>query len=316
MPGLARLARVVLGWNLLTIAWGALVRATGSGAGCGSHWPLCNGEVLPSSPTGHTVIEFTHRAMSGLALVGVVALVIQAVRLLPRGDHGRRSTVASAVLIVIEALAGAGLVLFGWVANDASPARGWVMAFHLLVTFLLLAALGFATALAGTDRRLTLRGRGAMVAVFGLGFAASAIAGVTGAIAALGDTLFPALSFAEGLRAELAPGANVLLRLRVLHPFAAIGASIALLACARTSLRASPIEPVRARATWLVALVAVQLCAGALNVALLAPVWLQLVHLVLADLAWLALVFLGVEVFGVPARTALRAQVRAVATPP
>ena len=78
-----RYAWAVLAANLLVILWGAYVRASGSGAGCGSHWPLCNGEVVPHSPRIQTVIEFTHRAMSGVALLAVVALGGWSVLLFP-----------------------------------------------------------------------------------------------------------------------------------------------------------------------------------------------------------------------------------------
>src|SRR5215813_13700333 len=69
-----------LAFNLLVIVWGAYVRASGSGAGCGSHWPLCNGEVIPGSPTIKTVIEFSHRLSSGLALLLVVGALVWAFR--------------------------------------------------------------------------------------------------------------------------------------------------------------------------------------------------------------------------------------------
>ena len=55
---LKRFAWGVLGYNLAVILWGAYVRATGSGAGCGSHWPLCNGTIVQPSPTTATLIEF------------------------------------------------------------------------------------------------------------------------------------------------------------------------------------------------------------------------------------------------------------------
>ncbi len=48
----SRYAWGVLLWNVLVALWGAYVRATGSGAGCGSHWPTCNGEILPRAPAG------------------------------------------------------------------------------------------------------------------------------------------------------------------------------------------------------------------------------------------------------------------------
>ena len=136
-----RFAWTVLGYNLLVVAWGAFVRATGSGAGCGKHWPTCNGEIVPRAPGVETAIEFAHRSTSGLALLLVVALVVWAFRAFPSGHAARKAAVGSLVLMLVEALVGAGLVLFGWVAKDASFARGWVMAIHLTNTFLLLGAL-------------------------------------------------------------------------------------------------------------------------------------------------------------------------------
>ena len=73
MVRLARSAWAVLAYNVVVILWGAIVRATGSGAGCGSHWPLCNGVVLPNAEKASTLIEFAHRATSGIALLLVVA---------------------------------------------------------------------------------------------------------------------------------------------------------------------------------------------------------------------------------------------------
>jgi cytochrome c oxidase assembly protein subunit 15 len=293
MRNLTRFAWAVLVVNLAVVAWGAFVRATGSGAGCGKHWPTCNGEILPRAPAVATLIEFGHRASSGVALLLVVALVIWAVRALPGGHPARRGAWAALGFMIAEALVGAGLVLYGWVAKDTSAARGWVMAIHLTNTFLLLASL--AVTAAWTDGRagLALGGRGALAGALAAALGTVLLAGVTGAIAALGDTLYPSTSFAAGLRDELSGNAAVLLRLRVLHPFAAVGAGVMLLVVARSALRTRPEGPVRRAAATIAALVAVELVAGALNVLLLAPVWLQLVHLLVADLLWLAAVLLA-----------------------
>src|ERR1700681_3527326 len=80
----------VLAYNVAVILWGALVRATGSGAGCGGHWPLCNGDVLPEISQSATVIEFTHRVMSGAALIAVLALFRWAWKTLPPRHPSRR----------------------------------------------------------------------------------------------------------------------------------------------------------------------------------------------------------------------------------
>jgi len=272
-----RFAWAVLGWNFLVILWGAFVRATGSGAGCGSHWPLCNGEVIPPSPTVQTVIEFTHRLTSGLALLGVVLLVWLARRRFAEGRAVRRWAWASLGFIVIEALLGAGLVLLEYVEQNASAGRAVYLCAHLTNTFLLLAAL------AGTAWHSMTEERWRFAAVPGwikAGLAAVLLASITGAIAALGDTLFPAVSMLEGIRQEFSAGSPALLRLRLMHPVISVAAAVVVLVAAFHAVRG-----LLQRA--IVVLVVVQLAAGAVNVLLLAPVWMQIVHLALGASLWL-----------------------------
>jgi cytochrome c oxidase assembly protein subunit 15 len=293
MRAFRRFAWTVLGVNLAVVAWGAFVRATGSGAGCGRHWPTCNGELVPRAPAVATLIELAHRVSSGVSLLLVVALAIWAVRASPAGHAARRAALAALGFMIAEALVGAGLVLYGWVAKDASAARGWVMAIHLTNTFLLLASLALTAAWSAAPGGLAVQGRGGLAAAIAAALAAVLLAGVTGAIAALGDTLYPASSFAAGLRDDLSGNAAVLLRLRVLHPLAAVSAGALLLAVSRAAVRARPEEAVRRSAAAIAGLVAFEIVAGAANVLLLAPVWIQLVHLLLADLVWLSAVLLA-----------------------
>jgi cytochrome c oxidase assembly protein subunit 15 len=293
MKAYTRFAWAVLALNLAVVAWGAFVRATGSGAGCGRHWPTCQGEIVPRSPATATSIEFAHRASSGLALAAVVALGAWSVVAFPRRHAARRAALASVVLIALEALLGAALVLFGWVANDASLARGFVMPVHLTNTFFLLGALALTAEWSARPGGASPSGRGRIAGALALAAAAVLVTGATGAIAALGDTLFPPGTLAQGLREDLSPGAHALLRLRVLHPFAAVATGAALVAVSRLALRARPDGRVRRAALAVAALVAAQIAAGVLSLMLLAPVWLQLVHLVLADLVWIALVLLS-----------------------
>src|ERR1700761_4379335 len=103
---LARFAWFVVVYNVAVILWGAYVRASGSGAGCGSHWPTCNGEVIPRPHSAATIIEFTHRATSGLCLVFIVAQLVWALRIFPRGHGARRAAGAAAAFIVSEAAIG------------------------------------------------------------------------------------------------------------------------------------------------------------------------------------------------------------------
>lgn len=293
---LARFAWIVVAVNLGVILWGAVVRATGSGAGCGSHWPLCNGEVVPQAPRTATMIEFGHRLTSGLALLAVLWLVIRVVRATRperRHDRGlRRLAWLSLLFILGEAAIGAGLVLFEYVGDDASPARAVWMALHLVNTFLLLGALALlADRLGrGATAREAVAPRIGWLAICGL--AALVATGASGGIAALGDTLFPSTSLAEGLAQDLSPTSHVLLRLRALHPLIAIGAGLLWLSLAQEARRRSRAAPVRSGANAVTALVFVQLLVGLINLGLLAPVALQLLHLLLADLLWIAAVLL------------------------
>jgi heme A synthase len=303
----SRFAWGVLGYNLLVILWGALVRATGSGAGCGAHWPLCDGEVIPRAPELTTLIEFSHRVSSGLALLLVVALVVVACRVRPAGHRARAAAVASLLLILVEAGIGAGLVLFELVANDASLARAFAMAAHLVNTFALLGALTLTAHFLAGGAPLRLRERrGAALGLLGA-MVAVVLVGMSGAIAALGDTLFPARSLAEALQADLAPGAHLLIRLRLLHPVLAVATGVGLVGLAVLLPAAPEDRQGRFSGRALAGLALLQLLVGSLNVALLGPVWLQLVHLLLADLVWIALVRLGASVLGgdpVPQRVA------------
>jgi heme A synthase len=289
---------VVLGSTLAVIVWGAYVRATGSGAGCGSHWPACNGEIVPRNPSTATLIEFVHRATSGIAFLLVLVQAVLAWRAFPRGHAVRRAAAAGLVLMVTEALVGAGLVIFEMVAGNTATARAFWMAAHLLNTFALLAALGLCVWRArpgsgGPPGPLPdARFRPAVV----IGLAALLLVATSGAVVALGDTLFPARSLAEGLRQDFAPGAHLFVRLRVFHPVLAVAASLYLLLV--TALLASRDASGRLRrpATVTAALVILQLGVGLLNLVLLAPVALQLVHLLTADLVWLAAVVLAATV--------------------
>ncbi|HEY8460905.1 MAG TPA: COX15/CtaA family protein, partial [Blastocatellia bacterium] len=187
-------------FNLLVIVWGAYVRASGSGAGCGSHWPLCNGEVIPGSPTVKTVVEFSHRLSSGLALLLVVGALIWSFRAYAPKHQLRRYASAAMFFMLTEAAIGAGLVLFEMVAENKSMARALWMSAHLINTFLLVGTLALMSWAATTGGRLDLRGQSPINRVFAAAIAATLILGVSGAVTALGGTLFPVTSLAEGLR--------------------------------------------------------------------------------------------------------------------
>jgi heme A synthase len=289
----AKYSWFALVFNLLVIVWGAYVRASGSGAGCGSHWPLCNGEVIPSSPTIKTIIEFSHRLSSGLALLLVAGALVWAFRAYAPKHRLRHFTAAAMFFMLMEAAIGAGLVLFEMVAENKSIARALWMSAHLVNTFLLVGTLTLMAWTATTGKRLNLRGQGSINWVFAAAIVATLILGVSGAVTALGATLFPVTSLAEGLKQDLSPTSHILIRLRFFHWLIAImvGGLLILTALLARSRRLS--DDVKKWATALIALVLIQLGAGVVNLLLHAPVWLQLLHLLLSDLVWIALVLLA-----------------------
>lgn len=287
----------VLGYNLLVILWGAVVRATGSGAGCGSHWPLCQGEVIPRAPAIETVIELSHRLTSGVALIVVVILVIWALRLYPKGHFVRKSAWVSLFFIFTEALLGAGLVLFEYVAFDQSVARAYWMAGHLVNTFLLLAALTLTAWGATTGQSWRWRGQGLVGWLLMVAWLALLLLGASGAVTALGDTL--------AIRGGISPTESAmvaqLVALRIYHPLLAVLVGIVLAAIAWVVMNRRPDPATQRWGRLLIGIFALELVLGVINVALKAPVWMQVVHLLAADLLWIALILLTASAFAQPA---------------
>jgi len=286
----------VLIYNVAVILWGALVRATGSGAGCGGHWPLCNGKVLPSISQIATVIELTHRVMSGIALMAVVAMFVWARRAFAAGHAARRWAGWALVFILSEALLGASLVLLGHVARNESVGRVYSLTTHLINTFLLLASLALTAWFSGegTQPARNRNDRTFSVAAAGLLIALVVVA-VAGVITALGDTLFPSHSFAEGMRDDFSSTASFLIRLRIIHPFLALGAAFVVALVAIPEYRARHTARLRALSGWLLVLFAAQFAVGATSILLQAPLLVQLLHLLLADAIWIALVLFTAE---------------------
>jgi heme a synthase len=286
---LVRFAWGVVGYNVLVILWGALVRATGSGAGCGNHWPLCNGQVIPLSPRVDTVIEFTHRCMTGGSTFLVIGLLVWTFRGTVKGQAARVLAVASMLLLLNEAFLGALLVKLGYVTGNQSMGRAVVLSIHLSNTLLLLAALTLTARLLGTGqiwRELGARGGKKLWALIGL--AATIVVGVSGSLAALGDTLFPASSLRAAFAQDFAAGSPWLLRLRGVHPASAVVAAGFVIWLVVQAKRAGA-----GRLAGLVlALLGFQFALGVADVLLLAPVWMQILHLLGADLYWVALVLL------------------------
>ncbi|HEX4022558.1 MAG TPA: COX15/CtaA family protein [Acidobacteriaceae bacterium] len=295
-PGLRRFGWFVLAYNVLVVLWGAVVRATGSGAGCGDHWPLCNGVAIPQFAQLHTVIEFTHRLMSGAALILVAVFLIWTWRATQRGALARWAAVASMILVMNEALLGALLVLLRLVAHNQSAARGVYLSFHFANTLLLLAGLTLAAEFLSRPRmRSTTQWKKGAVLVPMLGLIATLIVGVSGSLAALGDTLYPATSLAHALQQDFSGTGSLLLRLRWLHPACAVIAGVFLVWLIVQSLGKDASNRGRKLAIALLALLLAQYAIGTINILLLAPLWIQITHLLFADLLWICLILLTTD---------------------
>lgn len=290
-----RLSWITLGYTVLVILFGAWVRISGSGAGCGQHWPTCQGEVIPRPHSVEMAIELTHRVTSGLSLLLVVAMLVWAFRTFPRGHLARRASVFAMLFMLGEALVGAALVLLKLVGHNDSVARALVMGVHLANTFLLTGALAIAARSATRPPPASFRPRGfdwwLVPALCG-----TLLVAMFGAITALGDTLHPVVAsqgIAQRLASDHSVTAGFLQRARELHPLGAVLLAALLLYLVSALPGRRPGAEVRRASMAVGALVLVQVAAGVANIVLSAPGWMQLVHLALATLLWIALVLLS-----------------------
>ena len=265
---------------ILVILEGAVVRATGSGAGCGDHWPLCNGQILPHHPRLATVIEFTHRSMTGICTGLTVALVAWTFLAHPPASRVRKAAVWSGLLLFTEAILGAILVLGGFVERNSSNLRVFVQGVHFTNTLLLMAALGL-TWWWQTPREPARAAYPLAAGLAALALLSTLVTGATGSVAALADTLFPSTSLHQALLADFDPSSPLLIRMRWIHPAASVVATLCVLGLAWLC---------RNRRPTLLLLLALQIILGVADVLLMAPLLLQVLHLLSADLFWIALV--------------------------
>jgi heme A synthase len=250
--------------------------------------------VIPQSPSVEMLVEFSHRVSSGLALVAVVGLLVWTWRACSPGHPARRSAAWSMLFMLTEAGVGAALVLFRLVADNPSMARALFMSVHLANTFLLLASLALTAwwVTPGTEAVATGMHARRDAIRFAIGSVAIIVAGISGAVAALGDTLFPSGSLAQALGADLSTTSHLLIRLRLLHPAIAVVVAAALVIMGvRFGFEARGTTRRLGFATAGIAVM--QVLVGFTNVLLLAPVWLQMIHLLVADALWIAFVLLA-----------------------
>lgn len=293
--GLATYAWVILAYTVLVILYGAFVRASGSGAGCGSHWPTCNGNIIPQSDSKQTLIEFGHRVTSGLLGPMIIGLVICAWRKHGFNHRVTKGAIWTFVFVLIEGGIGAGIVLFEYVADNPSSARAVWMGAHLINTLILLAITTATTWWASGGPSFSLRSNRTMAGLLAVGLFLLLIVGAFGAITALGDTLFPAESFLEGAAAKFDPESHFSVKARLWHPTIAVATVVYLLVIFWTTEEFWAGRK-RSFLTQLnIGLLGLQILGGIVNVLLAAPIWMQIVHLLMADLSWIALIILGIE---------------------
>jgi heme A synthase len=293
LSGFAKYAWFAVGYNLLVILWGVFLRASHSGDGCGQHWITCHGEAIPSAPELKTLIEFSHRVTSMLAGLVVVALVVWARRNFPKGHVVRRMALLSLVFIIIEGAIGGGLVLTGNTAGNWTPWRPYWAAGHLVNTFILLAFLALTAWFASSPRRQagSLPARAWILLAAGL--AAILLTGISGSMAALTNMLFPSATLSEGIAKDFAADSHILLRLRIFHPIISIFTGVFLIMISAYVKKLVDREgPAAKWAGALSGLVIAQIAFGAATLLMLAPIVMQLGHLLLADLVWIAFVLM------------------------
>jgi cytochrome c oxidase assembly protein subunit 15/protoheme IX farnesyltransferase len=284
-------------FSVLVILGGTIVRATGSGDGCGDTWPKCGDQFIPPNATVETLIEFSHRASSFLAGLGVALVVVLALWFFEKGDITRKAAVVSGAFLVFEALLGAALVLFGWVDADVSAGRLVVVPLHLINTFLLLGSLavtawwgsGFPPPSGQIDRSAR---RWLIIGAFVI-----IVLGATGALNALADTVFPSETVTGDLSEKFGPTAPLLSKLRIIHPVVAVAGGL-LIGWIATSLVRFGSPRSRKLSLAVVLIVFSQFFIGIANIYLLTPLSVQVIHLMVADLLWITYVFMSVSLLG------------------
>ena len=294
LSAFAKYAWFVLAYNVLVILWGVFLRASHSGDGCGQHWLTCGGEVVPTAPQFKTVIEYSHRITTAFASIAVFALVVWAFRRFPKGSPIRKAASLGAVFIVIESLIGAGLVLTGNTAGNWTPTRPLWTIGHLINTVVLLVPLTLTAWLASRPNPVRYAPRPKVAVLLGIGLAVFFAAAISGSMAALSNMFFPSDSLAGGFIKDFDPDSHLLLRLRIFHPLLSILGGVALVFVGGAIRKAVPdSKGIEFWAKALTGLVAAQIAFGALTLLMLAPILMQLGHLLLADAVWIAFVFMS-----------------------
>ena len=284
-------AWIVLIYNLLAVAWGVTVRASKSGDGCGNHWPLCDGSSIPLNGSIAKLIEASHRLSTALVGVFAIALVVWAFRKFSSGHLVRKASAMVLALTLLEGLIGAALVKFQLVTNNESSFRLVVMSFHVISTFFLLGSIAVAALASMGFDRIRVRGQGAVAWMVTVGALCMMLLGISGAISALAHTVKPT---DDVIGAALQSGTHWLVRLQPFHPLISVTVGLYLCLAAGLMQHLRPDPKVKFAAQLMIGMYVAQLALGVLNIYANAPIAVQMLHLVVADLNWVSLIVLAV----------------------
>jgi heme A synthase len=265
----------IVAFTVLVILSGDLVQATESGAGCGEHWPRCDGSLIPAIGDAHTAVEFTHRIVTTVLSISFIVMVVVARRLFGHGHRVWRAALWATGFLILEIFLGAALVLFGWVEADAS----WGRVAH------------FASGHSGfTVDPTAQRDRYILAAV-----AILILIAVSGTLNSLADTLY----FTDAVNVDETPIAALLVNIRGIHPAIAIGGgAIIFYLVHRTAAGATATTQQLALAIQ--GVIGLQFLVGIFNIILLTPLETQIIHLTLADALWLLLLIFSAHTLAAP----------------
>lgn len=288
----SRFATSTLVLTLIVILWGAFVRLSGSGDGCGASWPLCQGVLVPKSPTTEMLIEFLHRLSSGLAFLFVVGLFFWSRKLFTKGHKARKWASYSLAFMITESLIGAALVLFELVDESTSIWRVVVLALHQLNTLLLLSSILLTRLSAPADWSLNTEQSQKYLKHFVAAYAGLSLVAVFGVVAALASMLYPAETLLAGVQQDFDSSSPLLIRLRILHPLLAIGVTGYVLWFITQWLPSGAAEGREFKpdlSKLLAILLVTQFLLGGMTWLTQGVVVMKLLHLLLADLSVLVL---------------------------
>lgn len=257
-------------YTLLVIAWGAWVRISHSGNGCGDHWPLCNGDFIPNLEIKKTLVEYSHRLMSGA--YGLIVLWIFYFFHRRKNTHllSKKMSLYLLAFMILEALLGALLVKQNLVTVNDSIFRLVAMSLHQLNSFLLTGTTYLLYKSVSQD--LNIRFTKLNISFL--------ILAVSGAVASLAGTLFPSTSILEGILKDFSEHSHLFVRLRILHPVFALLSISSIIYWLNTKANNSKAD------THLAIKLFLAMAVGIITLITLSPIWLKIAHLMIAHFIW------------------------------